>query len=536
MSWLKKKKPNPEDGDFPSVPKHYRENEGKKILTKPMNLAPTLEWNGGVTVVWGIDVGPQATTVSFAYLLPGQNVEVHNIVYWPKVFGLRESANAEKPLPEVKEKTYKMRETYESVGFVSHPAWSSEKAVNYVHVVGVANSPSAFQVRTELPFIEIANDRHKYIDLVEHLLRHALSIYGAVIKPGQPRWSHASDVVVSLPSGISKSAEISVVDALNRMIQRVMPKVIGLTQAYYVPRPDLRPFEDDTWRNLDTNFQHNETFMIVDWDLTAGDMVCTSYRVRQLPGGEIGFDTLQRSYLKSTPVIRKRDASTDEQEGARFANALHWVAEQKHVTQKVMIRVSNPFKKSEGLLASFHKALTNLGLQAGIRLTDPIIETGALGAVLWRVAHVIAASNQSNGEDIRLVQDAAIVTSAQAGPSIREPLELELGGLPRNSRAAPSFHTERGSRPVSTVGSPTASVSAPLSWSPRATLPTTPIARDSYIYTGQAEVMQLPEKIPGPSNTLSSLQDETAPPSIPPPAYIYDDDIKSSPEKRKIEE
>lgn len=71
MSWLKKKKLNPEDGDFPAAPKHYRESEAKKILTKPVKLAPTLEWNRGVTVVWGIDVGPRVTTVSFAYLLPG---------------------------------------------------------------------------------------------------------------------------------------------------------------------------------------------------------------------------------------------------------------------------------------------------------------------------------------------------------------------------------------------------------------------------------------------------------------------------------
>ncbi|CAE6497595.1 unnamed protein product [Rhizoctonia solani] len=472
MSWLKKKKHNPEDGDFPSVPKHYRENQGKKLLTKPIGLAPTLEWNGEVTVVWGIDVGPLATTVSFAYLLPGQNVEVHNVVYWPKVFSLRDSASTDKPLPEAKEKTYKMRETYESVGFVSHPAWSSEKAVNYVHVVGAANSPSAFQVRTELPFIEIANDRHKYVDLVEHLLRHALSIYGAVIKPGQPGWSRTSDVVVSLPSGISKSAEISIIDALNRMIQRVMPNVIGLTEAYYVPRPDLRLFEDDTWRNLDTNFQAN-------WDLTAGDMVCGSYRVRQLPGGEIAFDTLQRSYLRSTPVTRKRDASTDEQEGARFANALHWVAEQKHVTQNEAL--DQPRQRSRQLLSY---PLLYLGLRA-----------------------------------------------------LHKPLDLELGGLPRNSRVTSSFHTERGSRPASTVESPTAFVSAPLPWTPRATLPATPITRNSYMYTGQAEVMELPEKMPGPSNTLSSLEDEATPPPTLPPAYIYDKDTKPDlPEKARIEQ
>lgn len=116
-------------------------------------------------------------------------------------------------------------------------------------------APSAFQVRTELPFIEVANERHKYVGLVEYLLKHALSVYGAAIKPGQPEWPRASDVVVSLPSGISKSAEISVMDALNSMFQRVMPKVIGVTQVYYVSRADLRLFEDDTWRNIDTDFQ-----------------------------------------------------------------------------------------------------------------------------------------------------------------------------------------------------------------------------------------------------------------------------------------
>ncbi|CAE6341247.1 unnamed protein product [Rhizoctonia solani] len=255
MSWLKKKKPNPEDGDFPPVPKHYRQNDGKKVSTNSVKLAPVLEWGGGPTVVWGIDVGPRVTTVSFAYLLPGQGVEVHNIVYWPKLFPLRESDNPGESLLEVKEKTFKIRSRYESIGFVSHPAWASEKTANYVHIVGGANSPSAFQVRTELPFIEVANERHKYIGLVEHLLKHALSVYGAVIKPGQPRWPRASDVVVSLPSGISKSAEISVTGALNNMVQRVMPKVIGSTQVYYVSKADLQPFEDDTWRNIDTDFQ-----------------------------------------------------------------------------------------------------------------------------------------------------------------------------------------------------------------------------------------------------------------------------------------
>ncbi|CUA72524.1 hypothetical protein RSOLAG22IIIB_04921 [Rhizoctonia solani] len=139
MSWLRKKKPNPEDGDFPAIPKHYRENDGKKVLTKSVKPAPVLEWSRGSTVVWGIDIGPRVTTVSFAYLLPGQGVEVHNIVYWPKVFPLRESDNPGEPLLEVKDKkTFKIRETYESIGFVSHPAWIPEKTANY-HILGATN-------------------------------------------------------------------------------------------------------------------------------------------------------------------------------------------------------------------------------------------------------------------------------------------------------------------------------------------------------------------------------------------------------------
>ncbi|KAG8692307.1 hypothetical protein FRC11_003706, partial [Ceratobasidium sp. 423] len=139
MSWLRKKKSNPEDGDFPPVPKHYRERGGKIQLTKPIKLAPALEWNGGATVIWGIDVGPQVTTVSFAYLLSGQSVEVHNIIYWPKDLPFRRTPIPGEPLPEAKEKTFKIREAYEAIGFVSHPAWPSERAVNYVHVVGAAN-------------------------------------------------------------------------------------------------------------------------------------------------------------------------------------------------------------------------------------------------------------------------------------------------------------------------------------------------------------------------------------------------------------
>ncbi|EUC60233.1 hypothetical protein RSOL_333970 [Rhizoctonia solani AG-3 Rhs1AP] len=537
MSWLKKKKPNPEDGDFPAVPKHYRENEGKKLLTKPAKLAPALEWNGGVTVVWGIDVGPRVTTVSFAYLLPGQGVEVHNIVYWPKVFPLRESDNFGEPLPGIKEKTCKARETYESVGFVSHPAWLSEKTANYVHILGAANSPSAFQVRTELPFIELASERYKYVDLVEHLLKHALSVYGAVIKPGQPQWSHASDVVVSLPSGISKSAEISVVDALNRMIQRVLPKVIGLAQVYYVSRADLRPFEDDTWRNIDTDFQPNDVFMIVDWDLMTGDMVCVSYKVRQLPSGQVAFDIRQRSYLQSTPVTKKREVSADGKEGVRFANALHWVAQQKHATQKIIIRASNPFKKSEGLLDSFHKTLTELGLQVGVRLVDPTAETGAFGAVLWRIAHVIASSDQSNGEDVQLVRDATIMSSRETSPSTPVASDLEFGKSSKNSRVTSSYHTERGSRPVSIAEPPPAFVSTPISWTPPSTLPAAPVTRNSHLLNGQAEVEQTAENTAGPSSTPGSPEHETTDLTTLPPSYIVNNDTKSCPpEKTKTTE
>ncbi|KAL5632538.1 hypothetical protein ACGC1H_005474 [Rhizoctonia solani] len=537
MSWLKKKKPNPEDGDFPAVPKHYRENEGKKVLTKPAKLAPALEWNGDATVVWGIDVGPRVTTVSFAYLIPGHGVEVHNIVYWPKVFPLRESDKPGEPLPGVKEKTFKARETYESFGFVSHPAWLSEKTANYVHVLGAANSPSAFQVRTELPFIELASERYKYVDLVEHLLKHALSVYGAVIKPGQPQWPRASDVVVSLPSGISKSAEISVVDALNSMVQRVMPKIIGLTQVHYVLRADLRPFEDDTWRNIDTDFQANDAFMIVDWDLMTGDMICISYKVRQLPSGQVAFDIRQRSYLQSTPVTKKREVSADGKEGVRFANALHWVAQQKHATQKIIIRASNPFKKSEGLLDSFHKTLTELGLQVGIRLVDPTTETGAFGAVLWRIAHVIASSDQSNGENVQLVRDATTVPSVETSPSTPAPSDLEFGKSSGNSRVASYYHTERGSRPVSTAEPPTAFISTPLSWSPPITHPAAPVTHNNHLFNGQAEVVQAAENTVGPSSASGSPEYETMDLTAVPPAYIIDNDTESHPsEKMKATE
>lgn len=106
-----------------------------------------------------------------------------------------------------------------------------------------------------------------------------------------------------------------------------------------------------------------------------------------------------------------------------------------------MFRISNPFKKSEGLLDSFHKTLTELGLQVGIRLVNPTTETGALGAVLWRIAHVVASSDQSNGEKIQLVRDAAVVPNVETSPSTPAPSGLEFGRSARNSRVASSFHT-----------------------------------------------------------------------------------------------
>ncbi|KAG8732787.1 hypothetical protein FRC11_010957 [Ceratobasidium sp. 423] len=325
---------------------------------------------------------------------------------------------------------------------------------------------------------------------------------------------------------------MSIIDALNTMVRGVMPKMIGSSQVYYVSKPDLRPFEDDTWRNLDTNFQHNDTFMVVDWDLTTGDMVCPSYKVRQLPGGQFAFDSQQRSCLQCTPVTKKRGASADVQEGSRFANSLHWVAEQKCATQKVMIRVSNPFKKSEGLLASFHKALTELGLQVGIRLVDPTMETGGLSAVLWRVAQVIASSDPSNGDNSQLVRDATAVPNLEISASSPGPSESESG---RDSRVVSSY-SERGSRPISTREPSTTFVSTPLSWSPHATLTTTPVSPNNHMFTGQAEI-QTPEIIAGPSNpsTISgSPEDEATVPSTLPPAYIDNSNTKSFPtEKRR---
>ncbi|KAF8755095.1 hypothetical protein RHS01_05602 [Rhizoctonia solani] len=489
MSWFKKKKVNPEDGDFPHVPKHYREHERKTQLTQPIKPAPVLRWNGDGTVA--ID----------------QSVEVHNIVYWPKVFPLRQSTAPGEPLPEVKEKkSYKIREVHEVTEFVSHPAWSSEKTTNYVHVIGATNcgyiwlrsltstkrfcsplrpAPSAFQVRTELPFIEVPNERYKYVDLVEHLLKHALSVYGAVVKPGQPQWSRGSDVVVSLPSGISRSAEISVTDALNHMIQDIMPKVIGDTHVYYVPRPDLRLFEDDTWRNIDTSFQ-------------------------------IAFDSQQRSYLQSTPATRKRDSSTDEQEGTRFANALHWAAEHKHNVKKLMIRVSNPIKKSEGLLASFHKSLTELGLQAGVRLADTT-ETGAFGAVMWRIAHAIASGDPSNGDNFQLVRDAMVLPLTRASESGLQPLESKSG---EKSPTSPAAYSDQNAKSISTTEPSATFVSTSPPSPPPAIHSVTSATHNSYLSTGQVEIIpHTPDTIAGTSTIPDSLDDEAPASAVPPPAY-----------------
>ncbi|QRW20267.1 hypothetical protein RhiXN_09242 [Rhizoctonia solani] len=482
MSWFKKKKVNPEDGDFPHVPKHYREHERKTQLTQPIKPAPVLRWNGDGTVVWGIDVGPRVTAVAI-----DQSVEVHNIVYWPKVFPLRQSTAPGEPLPEVKEKkSYKIREVHEVTEFVSHPAWSSEKTTNYVHVIGATNSPSAFQVRTELPFIEVPNERYKYVDLVEHLLKHALSVYGAVVKPGQPQWSRGSDVVVSLPSGISRSAEISVTDALNHMIQDIMPKVIGDTHVYYVPRPDLRLFEDDTWRNIDTSFQPNDTFMVVDWDLTSGDMICASFMARCLPSGQIAFDSQQRSYLQSTPATRKRDSSTDEQEGTRFANALHWAAEHKH------------------------------NVKAGVRLADTT-ETGAFGAVMWRIAHAIASGDPSNGDNFQLVRDAMVLPLTRASESGLQPLESKSG---EKSPTSPAAYSDQNAKSISTTEPSATFVSTSPPSPPPAIHSVTSATHNSYLSTGQVEIIpHTPDTIAGTSTIPDSLDDEAPASAVPPPAY-----------------
>ncbi|KAF8755094.1 hypothetical protein RHS01_05603 [Rhizoctonia solani] len=424
MAWLRKKKPNPEDGDFPSIPRHYHDQEGKS-LTKSIKLSPNLQWSRGATVIR-----------SRLYLLHTSS-----------------------------QNTYELREKHETTEFVSHPTWPTEMVVNYVHVVGTASSPPAFQVRTKPPFIKVAKERHKCVDLVEHLLKHALSDHGAATKPKQPGWSRESDVVVSLPSGISKSAEISVVDALNRMVQRVMPKVIGETQVYYVSKPDLRPFEDDTRRNLDTNFKAGPQ----NWDLTTGDMP-----------------------LQTPPPSRKHAASADEQ-GALFESSLYEATQQKAKARES-------------------------GLQVGIRLIDPTVETGAFGAVLWRIAHIAASSDQLNEGDVRPVRDIKCMTNMGTSLSTPRSTESELGGSYSSSLEPSRFKPERGSRSTSTREFSVDFMLGPLPWSSRATLPATPSA-GSYVSVRQANITRSLENVAGPSVVLGLLEDGTGP-QIFPPAYI----------------
>ncbi|KAG9121767.1 hypothetical protein FRC07_002139 [Ceratobasidium sp. 392] len=407
MSWFGKKKPNPEDGDFPHVSKHYRE---EKTPTRAISIAPPLRWNGSPTVVWGIDIGAGTTTMSFAYLDAGRDLEVHNIVYWPKEFPLRESSASGLPLPEVKSsKTFKVRETYTSVGFVSHPAWSSEKVATYLYTFSSTTSSPAFQVRTEVPFLE-SSERHKFNDLIEQFLKHGLGIYGSVIRPTQPHWPQASEVVITLPSGLPKSAELTITSVLDRAILGVMPKVIGPTRTFYVRRPDVRLFEDDLWRNIDTAFHHDDVFMLVDWDMTSGDMVL-------------------RSYIQALPSVGKRDATTDEREGVRFANALQWCAVNKHRVQKLIVRTSNPIKKPDNLLAIFHKSLTDGDLQVGLRPIDPSTETGAFGAVMWYIAHAIAQSQRLEGDRLVLIPDMTQLLSREVEPNLPQP---SFGPEPEN--------------------------------------------------------------------------------------------------------
>ncbi|KAF8606924.1 hypothetical protein BDV93DRAFT_604240 [Ceratobasidium sp. AG-I] len=528
-----KKKTNPEDGDFPHVSKHYFE---EKAPTRAVKIAPQLRWDGATTVVWGIDIGSSTTTVSFAYLETGVNVEVHNVAYWPKEFPLRDAATPGAPLPEIKSnKTYKLRETYKSEGFISHPAWDSERTANYLYTTNAANTPSAFQVRTDLPFIETA-ERHKFVDLIEHLLKHALSVYGAVVKPTQPGWPLVSNVVVTLPNGIPKSAEMAITDILDNVIRDVMPKVVGPTTVTYPRKPDVRLFEDDLWRNLDTAFQNDDVFLVVDWDLTSGDMVCASYKTKILDSGHMVFGTRLRSYMQATPVILKRDAATDTREGVRFANALHWCAENKHRTQKLIVRTSNPFKKPEGLLATFHKTLVEKNLQVGIRSIDPAVETGAFGAVTSRIAHLLAQSQSSEGEEIALVQDLTQQSTHEVDANARElPHAPESEPPSRFSRALSAFPTGLFGRSqdssesyppeklakLTTSDSSAPFLSTPLAWSGPASAtspassapPLTPAAGPSKAST---IIVNTPVGSPGPID----ISEEALDSSIPPPAYI----------------
>jgi hypothetical protein len=215
-----------------------------------------------------------------------------------------------------------------------------------------------------------------------------------------------------------------------------------------------------------------------------------------------------------------------------------------------MIRVSNPFKKSEGLLAAFHKSLADLGLQVGIRLIDPTTETGSFGAVLWRIAHVAASSDQSNEGDIRLIRDATGVQSEGTGASTPEMSEREWGRLPGSSRVTSSFYpggskcmdfkgqreayvlilSEQRSGPISTPELPVDFASSPLSWSPNAMIPSTSVANSSYMSISQSDIKQPSENIAG-SSTILDFPDrrveEEAHQTFP-PAYISDHGGSSS--------
>ncbi|QRV98001.1 hypothetical protein RhiJN_26020 [Ceratobasidium sp. AG-Ba] len=535
MSWFAKKKPNPEDGDFPHVSKHYRE---EKTPTQTVNLVPPVQWDGATTVVWGIDIGAGTTTVSFAYLERGRDIAVHNIVYWPKEFPLRESSASGVPLPEVKStKTFKTRGTYTSDGFVSHPAWNAEKVTAYLYTTNSTTSSPAFQIRTEVPLLE-SSERHKYNDLVEHLLKHALSIYGAVIKPTQPHWPQASYVIITLPNGLPKSAEMTITSTLNRSISEVMPKVIGQTQAYYVRRPDIRLFEDDLWRNVDNNFHDGDVFMLVEWDMTSGAMLCTSYKAIQLESGQMMFGTRLRSYISALPQAEKRNVGVDEREGVRFANALNWCAINKHRVQKLIIRTSNSIKKPEKLLEIFHKTLVDNDLQVGLRPIDAPVETGAFGAVVWHIAHGLAQTQNPGGDTPALVQDMTQALAKDVEANLLQPtFSQEPEPASRMSRAFNSLSLNmlgRGDKQESSRMSmvdpnpqlaSTPFVSPPLAWNaPEATaspastrsplslapVPSSPgtVVENPYTFDGSA----------GPSSPDEANRDLSEGP-MPPPAY-----------------
>ncbi|QRV77574.1 hypothetical protein RhiJN_05589 [Ceratobasidium sp. AG-Ba] len=516
MSWFGKKKSDSDDGDFPTPAKHYREETAP---TRLVSIAPPLPWNGVNSVIWAIDIGVGTTTMSFAYLRGGYPVEVHNITYWPKEFPIRESAGS--PFPDPKAiKAFKTREMYTSVGFVSHPSWSSEKIAKYLYTTHHLSSPPAFQVRTEVPAVE-SPERYKFNDLVEHLLKHALGIYGAVIKPTQSSWPQASDVVITLPSGLPKSAEMTITGELDRIVNKTMPKVIGQTRTFYVRKPDVRLFEDELWRNIDTNFHDGDVFLLVDWDMISGDMLCASYKAIRLNSGHMSYGLRLRSYMQALPSVGKRDATVDEREGVRFASALYWCAENKHCTQKLIVRISSPIKKPENLLAFFHKTLVDKNLQVGLRSMDPATETKALGAAVWRIAHALAQSQNPDGDRLSLVPDMTQVLSKDVNINAREPQpSSELEASPRMSHVDSSSsanllrrtNRQSGSSP-SALDKPEQSLapftSTPLDWVPGPVANHTPVEGTAHMATS----------LPGPPQPIVYNYAGPASSSLP-PAYV----------------